>query len=35
MMEDFLGTDYTMDEIRETIDAHHYVEEVLVVQPLI
>jgi hypothetical protein len=34
-MEDFLGDDYTMDEIRETIGAQHSAEEVLVVQPLV
>jgi hypothetical protein len=35
MMEDFLGYDYTMDEIREAIGAQHSSEEVPVVQPLI
>jgi hypothetical protein len=35
MMEYFLGDDYAMDEIREAIGAHHYGEEVLVVQPLV
>jgi hypothetical protein len=35
MMEDFLGDDYTMDEIREAIGAQHYGEEVPVVQPLV
>jgi hypothetical protein len=35
MMEDFLGADYTMDEIREETGAQHCGEEVLVVQPLV
>ena len=35
MMEDFLGDDYTMDEIREATGAHHSSEEVHVVQPLV
>jgi hypothetical protein len=35
MMEDFLGVDYTMDEIREAIGAQHYGQEVHVVEPLV
>ena len=35
MMEDLLGDDYTMDEIREAIGAQHYGEEVHVVQSLV
>jgi hypothetical protein len=35
MMEDFLGDDYTMDEIREATGAQHSGEEVHVVQPLV
>jgi hypothetical protein len=35
MMDDFLGYDYTMDEIREEIGVHHCGEEVPMVQPLI
>jgi hypothetical protein len=35
MMEDFLGVDYTMDEIRETTSVQHFGEEVFVVQPLV
>jgi hypothetical protein len=35
MMEDFLGVDYTMDEIREATGAQPSGEEVHVVQPLV
>jgi hypothetical protein len=35
MMEDLLGADYTMDEIREATGAQHCGEEVHVVQPLV
>jgi hypothetical protein len=35
MMMDFLGVDYTMDEIREEISAQPSGEEVPVVQPLV
>jgi hypothetical protein len=35
MMEDFLGVDYTMDEIREAIDVQHYGEKLLMVQSLV
>jgi hypothetical protein len=35
MMEDFLGDDYAMDEIREEISAQHSGEEVHVVKPLV
>jgi hypothetical protein len=35
MMEDFLGDDYTMDEIREENGVQHCGEEVHVVQPLV
>jgi hypothetical protein len=35
MMEDLLGVDYTMDEIREEIGAQHCGEEVHVVKPLV
>jgi hypothetical protein len=35
MMEDFLGVDYTMDEIREETGVQHCGEEVHVVQPLV
>jgi hypothetical protein len=35
MMEDLLGADYTMDEIREATGVQHCGEEVLVVQPLV
>jgi len=34
-MEDFLGYDYTMDEIIEAIGAQHCDEEVHVVKPLV
>ena len=34
-MEDFLGYDYTMDEIRESIGVQHCAKEVHVVQPLV
>ena len=34
-MENFLGVDYTMDEIKEETSAQHSGEEVLVVQPLV
>jgi hypothetical protein len=32
MMEDFLGVDYTMDEIREETGVQHFGEEAHVVQ---
>jgi hypothetical protein len=35
MMEDLLGADYTMDEIREANGAQHHGVEVSVVQPLV
>jgi hypothetical protein len=35
MMEDLLGVDYTMDEIREVTGAQPSSEEVYVVQPLV
>jgi hypothetical protein len=35
MMDDFLGVDYTMDEIREEIDVQHCGEEVHVVKSLV
>jgi hypothetical protein len=35
MMEDFLGDNYTMDEIRGPTDAQHCGEEFHVVQPLV
>jgi hypothetical protein len=35
MMKNFLGDDYTMDEIREATDSQHHGEEVPVVQPLV
>ena len=35
MMEDLLGDDYTMDEIREAIGGQHCGEEGLVVQYLV
>jgi len=35
MMEYFLGVYYTMDEIRETISAHHSSEQFLMVQTLV
>jgi hypothetical protein len=35
MMEDFLGDDYKMDEIREATSVQHCGEEVPVVQPLV
>jgi hypothetical protein len=34
-MEDFLGVDYTMDEIREETSAQHCGEEVPMVQPIV
>jgi hypothetical protein len=35
MMEDFLGVDYTMDEIREATGVQHCGEEFFVVQSLV
>jgi hypothetical protein len=35
MMEDLLGVDYTMDEIREATSVQHYGEEFYVVQSLV
>jgi hypothetical protein len=35
LMEDLLGSNYTMDEIREEVGAQHCSEEVPVVQPLV
>ena len=35
MMEDFLGTDHTMDEIREATGVQHCGEEIFVVQYLV
>jgi hypothetical protein len=35
MMEDFVGNDYTMDEIREGVVVQHCGEECLVVQSLV
>ena len=35
MMEDLLGDNYTMDEIREAIGVQHCCEEFTMVQPLV